>query len=143
MEVATQPGDSQSVADRQKGKAAYLAKWMPQFILILQARKRMDLRYEAIDGSQKRVLVYLNDSNELTIEHDIAVGSAAEVAAERTRDLHVTMVDRDRDGTLDHARYQSADGAIQEIERPTDEGSRAAWDLALSIAISGSRCCEG
>jgi hypothetical protein len=143
MGAAAQSSDSSSSADRQNAKAAYLARWMPLFMSSMQTRKRMDLRYEAIDGSQKRVLVYFSDSNELTIEHDIAVGSAAEVAAGKTRELHVTMVDRDRDGILDHARYQAADSVIHELEKPADEGSLAAWDLALSIAIAGSKCCEG
>lgn len=142
MDAAAGPPDSPSSADGKNSKAAYLAKWMSPFISSLQTRKRMDLRYESIDGSRKRVLVYLNDSNELTIEQDIAAGSAAEVAAGKMRELHVTMVDRDRDGILEYARYQSADGDIQEIEKPTDEGSLAAWDLALSIAIGGSKCCE-
>jgi hypothetical protein len=129
---------SSTVATRE----LLLEKSMPRLISHLKDHKQVDARYKAQDGSDKRILAYLNPSQELVVEQDMKVGSAADLAGGTAKPIHITMVDRDGDGNVDFARFQPERGDATDIENPRDEASVALWNLALSVTVTASKCCN-
>ncbi len=146
------PRHDESITDAQRtvgtlsaieaDRDIFLAKSMPLFLAHLERQRRMDIRYKSQVGTDQRLLIFLNEANELVAEQDMAVGTATEVADGRVRPMHITLIDRNRDGRLDLARYQMGSDVPKVFESPRDEASVGLWNLALSVAFTTNRCCD-